>query len=89
MLMYYNNISSALKRAAADFDAASDAIASSQSEIDILKNKASAPEKRIDMLETYLDAYAWDINEIRNDIELKEKINKAKIRDIVNILMKE
>ena len=89
MLMYYNNISSALKRAAADFDAASDAITSSQSEIDILKNRASTLEKRIDMLETYLDAYAWDINEIRNDIELKEKINKEKIIDIINILMRD
>lgn len=89
MSMYYNNISNALKRAAADFDAASDAITSSQSEIDILKNRSSALEKRIDMLETYLDAYAWDINEIRNDIELKEKINKAKIKEIINILMRD
>ena len=82
MAVYYNNISSVLKRAAADFDSASDAIVASQ-------NKVHELEKRVNTLETYLDAYAWDINEIRNDIELKEKINKAKIRDIINILMRD
>lgn len=82
MAVYYNNISSVLKRAAADFDSASDAIVASQ-------NKVHELEKRVNTLETYLDAYAWDINEIRNDIELKEKINKAKIKEIINILMRD
>ena len=67
MAVYYNNISSALKRAAADFDSASDAIVASQ-------NRVRELEKRVSTLEVFSDANAWDINEIRNDIELKEKI---------------
>ena len=82
MAVYYNNISSALKRAAADFDSASDAIVASQ-------NRVRELEKRVSTLEVFSDANAWDINEIRNDIELKEKINKAKIIDIINILMRD
>ena len=82
MAVYYNNISSVLKRAAADFDSASDAIVASQ-------NRVRELEKRVSTLEVFSDANAWDINEIRNDIELKEKINKAKIIDIINILMRD
>lgn len=82
MAMYYNNISSVLKRAAADFDIASNAIAASQDKIHEL-------EKRVDTLEVLSNTNAWDINEIRNDIELKEKINKEKLIDIINILMRD
>lgn len=82
MSVYYNNISSILKRAATDFDSASDAIVASQ-------NRVRELEKRVSTLEVLSDANAWDINEIRNDIELKEKINKTKIIDIINILMRD
>lgn len=82
MAVYYNNISSVLKRAAADFDSASDAIVASQ-------NRVRELEKRVSTLEVHSDANAWDINEIRNDIELKEKINKEKLIDIINILMRD
>lgn len=82
MAIYYNNISSVLKRAAADFDTASDAIVASQDRIHEL-------EKRVNTLEVFSNANTCDINEIRNDIELKEKINKEKLIDIINILMRD
>ena len=82
MAMYYNNISSALKRAAADFDSASDAIAASQDRIHEL-------EKKVSTLEVLSSANSWDINEMREYIESKERVNKAKIIDIINILMRD
>ena len=82
MAVYYNNISSVLKRAAADFDSASDAIVASQ-------NRVHELEKRVNTLEVLSDANAWDINEMRDYIESKERVNKAKIIDIINILMRD
>ena len=82
MAVYYNNISSALKRAAADFDSASDAIVASQ-------NRVHELEKRVSTLEVLSDTNAWDINEMRDYIESKERVNKAKIIDIINILMRD
>ena len=82
MAMYYNNISSALKRAAADFDSASDAITASQDRIHEL-------EKKVSTLEVLSSANAWDISEIRVCIESKERINNEKIIDIINILMRD
>ena len=82
MAMYYNNISSALKRAAADFDSASDAITTSQNRIHEL-------EKRVGTLEVLSNGNTWDISEIRDYIESKERVNKAKIIDIINILMRD
>ena len=78
MTMYYNNISSVLKRAAADFDSASDAIAASQDRIYEL-------EKRVSTLEGLSNTNALDISEMRE----KERINKEKIIDIINILMRD
>lgn len=82
MAMYYNNISSVLKRAAADFDTASDAITASQDRIHEL-------EKKVSTLEVLSSTNAWDISEIRDCIETKERANKAKIIDIINILMRD
>ena len=82
MAMYYNNISSVLKRAAADFDTASDAITASQDRIHEL-------EKKVSTLEVLSSANAWDISEIRDYIETKERANKAKIIEIINILMRD
>lgn len=82
MAMYYNNISSVLKRAAADFDSASDAIVASQ-------NRVHELEKKVSTLEALSSANSWDINEIRNYIETKERVNKEKIIDIINILMRD
>lgn len=82
MAMYYNNISSVLKRAAADFDSASEAIVTSQDRIHEL-------EKKVSTLEVLSSANSWDISEIRDCIESKERINKEKIIDIINILMRD
>lgn len=82
MAMYYNNISSALKRAAADFDTASEAIVASQ-------NRVHELEKRVSTLEVLSNTNSWEINEIRDYVESKERINKAKIIDIINILMRD
>lgn len=82
MAVYYNNISSVLKRAAADFDTASDAIVASQ-------NRVHELEKRVSTLEVLSNTNSWEINEIRDYVESKERINKAKIIDIINILMRD
>ncbi len=78
MAMYYNNISSVLKRAAADFDSASDAIVASQ-------NRVHELEKRVNNLEVLANTNAWDISKLKE----KEIINKEKIIDIINILMRD
>jgi archaellum component FlaC len=82
MAMYYNNISSVLKQVAADFDSASDAIVTSQ-------NRVHELEKKVSNLEVLANANAWDISDIRNYIETKERVNKEKIIDIINILMRD
>lgn len=78
MAVYYNNISSALKRAAADFDSASDVIVASQ-------NRVHELEKRVNNLEVLANTNAWDISKLKE----KEIINKEKIIDIINILMRD